>query len=79
MMKIAVKVMKLKHFKGELPTYGTEHASGFDLVAQLPYKLTMSPGERALITNAGEPFLYLESLLPRGRQARPRTHEANEP
>lgn len=49
MQKIAVKVMRLKHFKGELPTYGSEHASGFDLVAQLPYKLTMSPGERALI------------------------------
>lgn len=50
MQKVAVKVKKLAHFKtGELPTYGSLHASGFDLVAQLPYKFTISPGERALI------------------------------
>lgn len=49
MQKIAVKVKKLNHFKGELPTYGSLHASGFDLVAQLPEKITLSPGERALI------------------------------
>lgn len=49
MQKIAVKVKKLGHFKGELPIYGSQHASGFDLVAQLPYKLTMQPGERALV------------------------------
>jgi dUTP pyrophosphatase len=50
MQKIAVKVKKLAHFKtGELPTYGSLHASGFDLVAQLPYKITLNPGERALV------------------------------
>lgn len=50
MQKIAVKVKKLAHFKtGELPSYGSLHASGFDLCAQLPSKLTINPGERALI------------------------------
>jgi len=49
MQKIAVKVKKLENFHGDLPKYGTEHASGFDLVAQLPGKLTLNPGQRALV------------------------------
>ncbi len=50
MQKIPVKVKRLKHYRGEaLPAYGSLHASGFDLQAQLPYNLTINPGERALI------------------------------
>jgi dUTP pyrophosphatase len=39
--KIALKVKKLPHFKGELPSYQSVWASGFDIRAQLdsPFKL----------------------------------------
>lgn len=49
MQKISVKVKRLANFQGELPSYGSTHASGFDLVAMLPEKLTLRPGERALV------------------------------
>jgi len=49
MQKIEVKVKRLAHFKGELPTYGSLHASGFDLRAQLPASLTLKPGQRVMV------------------------------
>ncbi len=44
-----VLVKKLAHFKGELPKYETEHASGFDLRAQLDAPLKLGVGERVLV------------------------------
>ncbi len=49
MQKIAVKVKRLEHFKGELPTYGSLHASGFDLRAQLSAPIALQPGQRVLV------------------------------
>jgi dUTP pyrophosphatase len=49
MQKIRVKVKKLENFRGELPAYGSEHASGFDLRAQLRSPLTLKPGGRAMV------------------------------
>ena len=49
MKKISVKVKKLAHFKGELPKYETEHASGFDMRAQIDSPISLKPGSRSLI------------------------------
>lgn len=49
MQKISVRVKKLENFRGELPAYETEHASGFDLRAQLPEPLLLEPGKRVLV------------------------------
>jgi len=49
MQKIAVKVKKLEHFQGELPVYGSAHASGFDLRAQLKSPLLLKPGQRVMV------------------------------
>lgn len=49
MNKVNVKVKKLENFKGELPSYETAHASGFDLRAQLPEKTLLEPGQRVLV------------------------------
>lgn len=49
MEKIGVKVKKLGNFRGELPAYGSTHASGFDLRAQLPEPLLLKPGQRAMV------------------------------
>ncbi len=49
MQKIAVKVKKLSNFRGELPAYGSQHASGFDLKAQLKDPVVLKPGERAMV------------------------------
>ena len=46
---LLLKVRKLKHFKGELPEYKSEGASGFDIKACLTEDLILKPGERALI------------------------------
>lgn len=48
-MKIPVKVKKLENFRGELPAYESEHASGFDLRAQLKEPLVLEPGKRVLV------------------------------
>ncbi len=44
-----VKVQKLEHFKGELPRYETQYASGVDVRAQLGETLRLEPGARAMI------------------------------
>jgi dUTP pyrophosphatase len=49
MQKVAVKVKKLENFHGELPAYGSQHASGFDLRAQLKASISLLPGQRALV------------------------------
>lgn len=49
MNQLQVKVKKLEHFKGALPAYETEHASGFDLRAQLSSPVLLEPGKRVMI------------------------------
>lgn len=47
--KVKVRVQKSEHFKGELPQYQSEWASGFDIRAQLSQPMSLSPGQRALV------------------------------
>jgi dUTP pyrophosphatase len=49
MNKIPVKVLKLAHFRGDLPSYQTQFASGFDIRAQIAEPMTLAPGSRAMI------------------------------
>lgn len=67
--KIALKIQKLAHFKGDLPAYQSSLASGFDVRAQLDKAMILKPGERALIPTA------LAFEIPPGYeiQARPRS------
>ena len=46
---LTVKVKALQHFKGELPEYKTEGASGFDIRACLNEDFELGAGERGLI------------------------------
>jgi len=46
---INLQVKKLENFKGDLPMYASDGASGFDVRAQLDSELTLKPGERFLI------------------------------
>ena len=47
--RIVLKVKKLPHFKGELPSYQSVWASGFDVRAQLNSEVRLKSLERALI------------------------------
>jgi dUTP pyrophosphatase len=47
--KVNLKVQTLPHFKGDLPAYATDGASGFDVRARLENPMILKPGERALI------------------------------
>ncbi len=69
MEKKLVKVKKLANFKGEMPKYQTELASGFDVRAQLTASLVLKPGERTLVPTG------LSFEIPSGYeiQARPRS------
>ena len=49
MQKVKMKVKILENFKGDLPKYQTELASGFDVRAQLKSPVDLKPGDRALI------------------------------
>lgn len=49
MEKVPLKIKILSHFKGDLPSYQTELASGFDVRAQLESPLTLKSLERALV------------------------------
>jgi dUTP pyrophosphatase len=49
MKRVQVKVSCLAHFKGELPRYQSELASGFDVRAQLEKGILLKPHERILI------------------------------
>ena len=46
---LKLKVKTLPHFKGDLPKYETEGASGFDIRASLNEELVLSPKERTLV------------------------------
>ena len=67
LMKLQVK--KLENFKGELPRYESDLASGFDVKAQLTENLKVKPGKRVLVPTA------LAFAIPRGFeiQVRPRS------
>lgn len=67
--KMNLQVKKLPHFKGELPLYQSESASGFDIRAQISESITLTPGSRSLIPTG------LCFAVPHGYelQARPRS------
>lgn len=67
--KITLKVKKLEHFKGELPAYESDWASGFDVRAQLSNPLVLEPGQRSLVPTG----LVFETPLGYEIQARPRS------
>lgn len=69
MQKVDVKIKKFSHFKGDLPAYQTELASGVDVRAQLSTSITLKPGQRDLIPTG------LSFEIPPGYeiQARPRS------
>ena len=65
-----IKVKTLSHYKGDLPTYQSQGASGFDIRAQLEGQtLTLKKGERAMVPTA----LSFEIPLGFEIQARPRS------
>ncbi len=67
--QISIKIKKFPHFKGELPSYESTWASGFDVRAQLSSKKALAPFERSLIPTG------LAFEIPRGfeLQVRPRS------
>ena len=67
--KVDLKIKKRENFKGDLPAYESELASGFDVRAQLEEAVTLKPGERTLIPTG------LSFEIPKGYeiQARPRS------
>lgn len=69
MQKVKLKIMKLAHFKGDLPAYQSALASGFDVRAQLDSALTLKPGQKAMVPTA----LSFEILPGYEIQARPRS------
>jgi len=66
-MKVKVRVWP--HYKGELPAYQSEGASGFDVRAQLDQPIVLKPMERTLVPTG------LTFEIPNGFeiQARPRS------
>jgi dUTP pyrophosphatase len=65
-----VKVKTWPHFKGELPSYHSEGASGFDVRAQLEGKtVLLKKGERAMVPTG----LSFEIPIGYEIQARPRS------
>ncbi len=69
MQKVPVKIKRLENFRGELPTYQSVGASGFDVRAQLSEPLILNPGDRALIPTG----LAFEIPLGYEIQCRPRS------
>jgi dUTP pyrophosphatase len=69
MQKLTVKVKRLENFKGELPRYQTQHASGLDVRAQIGGTVVLAPGQRDMIPTG------LAFEIPPGFeiQARPRS------
>lgn len=50
MEKKPIRILKLSHFRGDLPAYQTPYASGVDVRAQLMgEKIKLLPGHRALV------------------------------
>ena len=69
LQKLNVLVKKWSHFKGDLPAYQSQGASGFDVRAQINETLTLNPGERAMIPTG----LSFEIPLGYEIQSRPRS------
>lgn len=69
MQKMTVRTLRLANFKGELPRYQSEYASGFDVRAQLEASLVLEPGERMVIPTG----LSFEIPIGFEIQARPRS------
>jgi dUTP pyrophosphatase len=69
MIQVPVKIKKLENFRGELPAYQSNGASGFDIRAQLTSEMTLNPGDRAMVPTG------LSFEIPFGYeiQARPRS------
>ena len=69
MLKQVLRVLRLPNFKGEMPKYQSELASGIDIRAQLAETLVLKPGHRALVPTG------LSFEIPPGFeiQARPRS------
>lgn len=67
--KVTLKFKKLAHFKGDLPAYATQGASGLDVRACLEQPVTLKPGERMLIPTG----LSLEIPVGYEVQVRPRS------
>ena len=69
MSKTVIKIKKLNHFKGPLPEYKSDYASGFDVRACLDQPVTLKPQDRALIPTG------FSVEIPKGYelQARPRS------
>lgn len=69
LQKVKLKIKKWEHFKGEIPAYQSQLASGFDIKAQLSEPIQLLPGERALVPTG------LSFEIPPGYelQARPRS------
>ena len=47
--QVLLKVQKLAHFKGDMPSYQSAFASGFDVRAQISADVIIKPLERCLI------------------------------
>lgn len=69
MQKVNVKIKKLENFRGELPSYQSAGASGFDVRAQISSPMSLGPGERLLIPTG----LSFEIPLGYELQCRPRS------
>lgn len=67
--KIEVKVKTLPHFKGSIPQYESDGASGMDVRAQLDSPLTIKPFQRMLVPTG----LSMEIPKEYEIQARPRS------
>ncbi len=69
MSKLNLQVQCLENFSGDLPSYESDLASGFDVRAQIEEIIRLAPGERALIPTG------LAFAIPSGFeiQARPRS------
>lgn len=44
-----IKIKKLQNFKGGLPSYQSNLASGFDICAQIESTIYLQPGQRVLV------------------------------
>lgn len=44
-----LRIKKLPHFEGSLPTYATPASSGFDIRAQVSQPVVLKPGERKAV------------------------------
>lgn len=67
--KVPVKIKTWPHFKGDLPKYESQGASGLDVRAQLESPTVIEPGQRVLIPTG----LSMEVPLEYEIQARPRS------